>query len=150
MRSCTYIFTQCSAARSPALIAPPRGCITQRRCHSLSRPLHAFPNHPQRVIAVPASRLPKPPSESDCRPGYTPLHAFSNHPKRVMAVPAVRAVRTQQPCDDNIRSRSTHFVSGSTPAIRAYSTEPFVSLRSPIRPDPLPATAPMACGGLWL
>ena len=119
--------------------------VSQSRCHSLSRPLHAFPNHPQRVIAVPASRLPKPPSESDCRPGYTPLHAFSNHPKRVMAVPAVRAVRTQQPCDDNIRSRDRNIPRSTQPtSCRA----PVLAFEHTPSTDPFLATGRMACDGL--
>ena len=55
-----YIVTQHTAARSPTLTAPSRERTTQRQCHSPSRPLHAFRNHPQRVVAVPARRTQQP------------------------------------------------------------------------------------------
>ena len=54
----------------------------------------------------------------------------------------ISCIRTQQPCDDNMRSRdgtiprSTRFVSGSGPGIRAHST------------DSPPATGRVACDGL--
>ena len=80
--------------------------------------------------------LPKLPSEG--LPSW--LYVSSRLYKRLQRV-NVPAVRTQQPCDDNIRSRdrinplSTHFVSDPAPGIRAHSTEPHLS---PFVPPPAP------------
>ena len=115
-------YTQHTAARSATLIAPSRGRITRRRCHSPS------------ALFTPSQTTRR--EEGDCRPGYTPLHAFPN-------------IRTQQCTDkvlsrDKINPRSTHFVSGSGPGVRGQSTEPHSSAFA-LTPAPTRSQA----SGLW-
>ena len=88
-----------------------------------------------------------------CHSPSRPLHPFRNRPQRMIAVPAMR---TQQSCDDNTRSRvkviprSTHFVPGYAAGIQARSTKPHLSsLALPPAPT-FPAPGPVASGGLWL
>ena len=132
MRSCTYIHSNTA------------------HCSSLSNRSSPWAYHTETMPlpVPPSSRLPKPTSAGDCRPGYTPFHAFPNHSQRVTA--AVSAIRTLQPCDDDIRSRykinprSTHFVLDSTPSIRPHSTQPH---SSPFALPPTPTRSQPP--GLW-
>ena len=82
----TYIVTKHTGARSPTLIAPLRGRITQRRCRFPFRPLHVFPNHRAYTKYRHSASLPAP---SSARPRPC---AYDYHQKDTVVL-AARADR---------------------------------------------------------